>query len=108
MRNVVLTLMISASAAVRAGTAAFGAYKLELSDEDIEALTDEQRDTLARHLERLHPQETALPRVEGEVRWQDFLTSHAKPISHVTSSTLADLLDQRRAKMRAQHRGDEP
>lgn len=106
MRPVVLTLKISASAAVRAGNASMGAVKVRLSDEAVQALTDEQRDTLARHLDRipryLQDKDTDPPRQRGEVRWQDYLTSHADPIGEVTEGTVASLLDQRRAKMIAQ------
>lgn len=84
MKKVCVTIHVNPSAAVRAGRAFVGECLLSLSDGDLESLTEEQRDTLARHLAR--------DRYFGEL-----LTMFAEPVGEASVETLRLLLDQRRA-----------
>jgi hypothetical protein len=82
MRPVVLTLHVDAAAAVREGRSAAGPARLELSDADVATLSERQRETLARHLER----------APG---YGEPLTTGAPPIGHADLAALASLLDTR-------------
>ena len=81
---ITLTLHVDAAAAVRAGKAKAGPHTLRLTDSDLAALTDDQRDTLARH-------------VAGERDYAPPLTLHSDPIACADVPTLALLLDTRAA-----------
>lgn len=97
MSALVLTLTIDAAQAARECRNHAGPVKLTPSADDLEYLTTEQRDTLARH-------------VNGEPYYGEPLTRHAPPIGHADVTVLAMLLDARRryvaAKLAAQTSGN--
>ena len=91
---ITLTIHIDAGAAVRAGLAYAGPKAVHLTAEDLASLTDEQRETLARHLDGLPG-----PWDDGP-HWGDPLALHAPPCASADLDTLRSLLDHRTATMR--------
>lgn len=79
-----ITLYIDPATAIRAGNAHIGEVNVEITPKLLRKLTEDQRDTLARH-------------IAGEVDWKDRLTKYAPPIAEYRSDVLAGLLDRRRA-----------
>jgi hypothetical protein len=99
MKQITLTLTIDPATAVRAGKAFCGEVSRVLTEEELGKLTSAQRETLARHLAG----EWGFPHHHyGEhPRYSDCLTDKAAPISDTSIETLARLLDEREAGVRA-------
>lgn len=85
-QEIVVTLHIDASLAVRAGHGRAGPQKLRIGEDELAQLTERQRDTLARH-------------VAGETGWSRPLNRGAPRIATADMETLARLLDVRASKM---------
>ena len=92
-KKLTVTLHVDPSCAVRSGKSTVGECQLQLSDDDLAALSDDQRDTLARHLASAHEA------WGGICTWGAPLTRFAPDIPEATPATLATLLDQRRVAM---------
>lgn len=81
-RPIVITLHVDAATAVRECHSTAGPHRLELFAADVESLTEQQRETLARHIAR----------APG---WGDPLSAGAEPIGHASLEVLRALLDRR-------------
>lgn len=97
---ITLTITVAAGAAVRCGRGSAGPRKLRLTEEEIQTLTETQRQTLARHLEDDGESEP------HRVHWGDPLSRYAPPVGEATLDTLRVLLDARAAAMAAQDAAD--
>lgn len=95
MKPITVTLYVSPEAAVRARKAQCGDVQFTFTDADLASLTDDQTDTLSRHLAG---RQIGDPERPG---WADKLSDHAPLIDHVDLGVVADLLDTRRAKIQA-------
>lgn len=94
MKQLTVTLFVDPACATRAGRSSVGEHTLTLTDADLATLTDDQRDTLARHV--------AGERCRNAIDWGRALTSEAPPIAEATVTVLAALLDVRRATITEQ------
>lgn len=88
--QITLTLRIDPATAARAGKARVGEISVVLGDEDLSALTETQRETLARHV----GQRSGGWEVQA---YTEPLCRHAEPIAEATIEVVASLLDQRAA-----------
>lgn len=100
-RKLTITLYVDPGAAVRAGKAEVGSVAIILQERQLRLLTDEQRETLAKHVESQRSRTSGIP------SWGDDLTEHAEPIATADLDTLARLLDCRRQVMEAFERSPE-
>jgi hypothetical protein len=87
-KQLTVTIYVAPAAAVRAGKAHCGEIALLLSDADVAQLSDDQRDTLARHLAQ-------------ESYWRAPLSQEAPEVAEASLTTLRQLLDVRREVVRA-------
>ena len=85
MKQLCVTIYVTPAAAVRAGKTQVGDITMTLSDEDVAALSPEQRDALARH-------------VEHEYGWSLALHADAPPVGEASLDSLRVLLDARIAR----------
>lgn len=85
MKQLCVTIHVTPAAAVRAGKTQVGDRTLTLSDEDVAALSPEQRDALARH-------------VANEHGWRCELAYDAPPVADASLESLRVLLDARIAR----------
>ena len=95
MKQITITMYVSPEAAVREGKVQCGDVQYVLSEDDLASMTNDQRDTLARHLAGEYVQVFDVP----GANWKDKLTDHAPPVSKVDRHTVISLLDTRRAKV---------
>ncbi len=91
---ITLTIHVDAGAAVNAGACMAGPIKLQLTREMIATLSDEQRDTLSKHLAGLPG-----PNPCSGPQWGTPLAIYAEPVGEATIETLRTLLDARRRVM---------
>lgn len=95
MKQITVTIHVDPATAVRAGKSTVGDVALVLRDSDLESLTADQRETLARHVagERCP---------SGVTDWAHPLYADAPPVAEATVAALTMLLDARKARIEQQ------